>query len=77
MHRRTAWPSLPTIRLAHGDQGGGYVLFAEDGQLHFSYNQYGKMLRTNEPLTAGSHLVTVDFIVLPGITWDVFISVKM
>lgn len=34
------------------------------------------MLRTSAPLTAGSHRVMVDFIVRPGITWDVRISVN-
>lgn len=31
------------VILAHGDQGGGYVLFIEDGLTKLSYNAYGKM----------------------------------
>lgn len=68
-------PDSAGVLLAHGDQGGGYVLFIQDGELHFSYNQYGKMLRASAPLATGSHLVKVVFIALPGITWDVHITV--
>lgn len=63
------------VLVAHGDQGGGYVLFIEDGHLHLSYNQYGKMLRTSAPLTTGSHLVTLEFIAKPDIKWDIHLLV--
>jgi arylsulfatase len=29
--------------VAHGDQGGGYALYIEDGRLHFAFNAYGDM----------------------------------
>jgi arylsulfatase len=32
------------IVLAHGDQGGGYALYVEDGQLRFVQNLYGEMI---------------------------------
>lgn len=31
------------VLVAHGDQGGGYSLYVEDGVLTFGYNQYGEM----------------------------------
>lgn len=64
-------PGAAGVLVAHGDQGGGYVLYTEDGNLTLAYNQYGKMLRTGAPLEPGSHLVTLDFIARPGIKWDV------
>lgn len=33
------------VIVSHGDQGGGYLLYAEDGVLHLSYNAYGVMHR--------------------------------
>jgi arylsulfatase len=38
------------IVLAHGDQGGGYALYVEDGHLRFVQNLYGEMIE----LTAGA-----------------------
>jgi arylsulfatase len=29
--------------VAHGDQGGGYALYVEDGRLFFAFNGYGDM----------------------------------
>ena len=37
-------PDDEGVLVAHGDQGGGYVLYVEDGELHFAYNHYGEML---------------------------------
>ncbi len=31
------------VLVAHGDQGGGYSLYVEDGRLYFAYNGYGVM----------------------------------
>jgi len=31
------------ILVAHGDQGGGYSVYIEDGRLHLAYNEYGRM----------------------------------
>jgi len=33
------------VLFSHGDQGGGYVAFIDQGRLHFSYNEYGRMIR--------------------------------
>lgn len=35
------------VLVAHGDQGGGYSLYVEDGALTFAYNQYGVMRSIN------------------------------
>ncbi|MEO7007373.1 MAG: arylsulfatase [Terrimesophilobacter sp.] len=64
------------VVVAHGDQGGGYVVFVEDGELRFSYNQFGEMRRVTTPLDiAGTHEIAVNFTAQPDIEWDVEILV--
>lgn len=36
-------PGDQGVLVAHGDQGGGYVLYIENGEIHFEYNEYGIM----------------------------------
>jgi arylsulfatase len=60
------------VLVAHGDQGGGYVLFMENGHLCFSYNEYGEMLRVrvtgpDEPVDG----VDLDFEAITGVRWNV------
>jgi arylsulfatase A-like enzyme len=44
------------VLVAHGDQGGGYSLYVEDGSLFFAYNEYG-VLKVSDAgsLAAGTH----------------------
>lgn len=64
------------VIVAHGDQGGGYVLFIEDGEMHFSYNQFGDMFYASAPIKeTGQMEVRVSFTAQPEIVWDVEISV--
>jgi len=58
--------------VAHGEQGGGYLLYVEDGQLHLFVNEYG----TGRPLAAvplpgPSTQVTAHFDAPGGGKWDV------
>ncbi|WP_026425970.1 arylsulfatase [Actinokineospora inagensis] len=42
------------VLFAHGDQGGGYGVYIEDGSVHLTYNAYGVVHRSAAlPLTAG------------------------
>ena len=49
------------VLVAHGDQGGGYSLYVDDGILHFAYNHYGDV--TVVPagsLPSGATTVTLE-----------------
>lgn len=64
-------PGDSGVLVAHGDQGGGYILWIEDGQLHLGYNQYGVLLRATAPLSEGNQQLTVSFDTLPGLKWSI------
>lgn len=50
------------VIVAHGDQGGGYVLYLEAGQLVFEYNEYGVMRTLSHPFErSGSAAIELDF----------------
>ena len=41
---------------AHGDQGSGYILFVENGELAYEYNAYGTMIKLPRvKLSPGNH----------------------
>ena len=49
------------VLVAHGDQGGGYILWIEDGELHFAYNEYGRVLEVSAGrVQAGEHVLRVS-----------------
>ncbi|MCU1487329.1 MAG: arylsulfatase [Actinomycetia bacterium] len=59
------------VLVAHGDQGGGYSLYVEDGHLRFAYNQYGDLLEVDAgPLPDGSRSVELRAAAGPDLTWD-------
>ncbi|GIH96496.1 arylsulfatase [Planobispora siamensis] len=58
------------VLVAHGDQGGGYVLYVEDGELVFALNAYGVM----HELRAGAapeRIARVEVRAPGGWLWDV------
>lgn len=58
------------VLLAHGDQGGGYVMFVQDGQLSLSYNEYGRMHRASCSIPAeGSLQARLTAEALPDVKW--------
>lgn len=63
------------VIVSHGDQGGGYILFAEDGALHFSYNAYGAMHRRDIEVADAVSTVTLSFDAREEFTWDVAVEV--
>ncbi|NUP62832.1 MAG: arylsulfatase [Nonomuraea sp.] len=64
-------PGDEGVIVAHGDQGGGYVLYVEDGELRMTYNAYGVPVRAAGPVPDGPVLVTARFTALPEMRWDV------
>lgn len=59
------------VLVAHGDQGGGYSIYMEDGQLRFAYNHYGEMSwLEGGRLPEGRRLVTLAATAGRRFTWD-------
>ena len=63
------------VLVAHGDQGGGYVLFLEDGELVLTYNEYGEVKRIGDPVQPGLHDIRVEFAALPDFKWAISLHV--
>ncbi len=59
--------------VAHGDQGGGYLIYVEDGRLHFAHNHRGKLrvVSTDAVLPESSLKVEVDVAAPGSWLWDV------
>lgn len=65
------------ILLAHGDQGGGYALYVEEGELLFAYNDSFVLERLAAGLLAdGTRAVLLDVRAHEDGTWDVEVSVN-
>jgi arylsulfatase A-like enzyme len=63
-------PGDTGVLLAHGDQGGGYLIYVEDDAVRVAYNEYGKMHHLVGPrLAAGEHRITLDALAIPEIRW--------
>lgn len=59
------------VLVAHGDQGGGYSLYVEDGVLCFGYNHYGELYFLDAgPLTPGPHMIALQATAGDAFTWD-------
>jgi arylsulfatase A-like enzyme len=64
------------VLLAHGDQGGGYVLYVENGNLHLAYNDYGDLLEIDAGrLSPGVHEVTLEANAIEDYRWNLGVSV--
>ncbi|GHH84246.1 hypothetical protein GCM10018793_48130 [Streptomyces sulfonofaciens] len=64
------------VLVSHGDQGGGYSLYVEDGHLHFAYNAYGALHDTDAgPLTAGTREVLLSATAEEGLRWSFTLDV--
>ncbi|MFB9816632.1 arylsulfatase [Paeniglutamicibacter sulfureus] len=62
------------VLVSHGDQGGGYLLYVKDHELHLSYNAYGTVLRGRHALDTGHHHLTVHFLSLPDAQWQISLT---
>jgi arylsulfatase len=59
------------VLVAHGDQGGGYSLYVEQGELWFAYNHYGEMtLLSGGHLEPGPGTVSLRAVVGARFSWD-------
>ncbi|MEQ1698842.1 MAG: arylsulfatase [Ilumatobacteraceae bacterium] len=64
------------VLVAHGDQGGGYVVAIEDGQLQFAYNHYGDLTTLDAgALAADSRRITLTATGLEHLRWRFELSV--
>lgn len=68
--RVTIDQALSGVIVAHGDQGGGYLVAFEEGIPLLSYNAYGTMHRSSGvSLSPGSHQLTLNMDERPGLRW--------
>jgi arylsulfatase len=64
------------VLVAHGDQGGGYSLYVEDGHLVLAYNQYGDLLTHDAgELAPGARSIALDATALQELRWDLALTV--
>ena len=70
-------PGDEGVLVAHGDQGGGYIVYVEGGRVWFTQNHKGELreLRSEAELEAGDRTVTVDVTTPGGWVWDVSLFV--
>ena len=60
------------VLVAHGDQGGGYVVAIEHGRLHFGFNLYGDLTTVDGgPVADGVRDILVRFTTRPGLKWSI------
>ncbi|MFF9428854.1 arylsulfatase [Streptomyces sp. NPDC014746] len=64
------------VLVSHGDQGGGYSLYVEDGRLTFAYNEYGDLHETDAgPLAPGPHEILLAATAEEGLRWRFTVTV--
>ena len=70
-------PGNAGILVAHGDQGGGYALYVDDGAYRLVFNDgRGRMHDADAgPVPAGNALLTAAFDAVGGGTWTARLSV--
>lgn len=74
--RLTTGPDAAGVILAHGDQGGGYLLAIDCGAPLLSYNAYGHMHRARgTALTPGPHRLMLRVDELPELRWRIRLDV--
>jgi arylsulfatase len=57
--------------VAHGDQGGGYAIYIEDGHVHFAHNGYGDMTVVDcGPVGPGGHEVRLSIDAPGELVWN-------
>lgn len=59
------------VLVAHGDQGGGYSIYIEDGHLRFAYNDYGILHEIDAGvLQTGSRTITLRAEAIENFAWN-------
>lgn len=65
-------PGDEGVLLAHGDQGGGYAVYIEEGHVHLAYNEYGRLHDADGgPLRPGSTLIQLVARWQPSFRWSI------
>ncbi|MFT4082493.1 MAG: arylsulfatase [Nocardioides sp.] len=60
------------VLVAHGDQGGGYAVYAEAGRLWLAWNEYGLLHELDAgPLPTGERTLVLRLTALPRFRWRV------
>lgn len=64
------------ILVAHGDQGGGYAVYIENGRVALAYNEYGRMhdVVADEELRQGPTTLRLSAVALPDFRWSFTLS---
>ncbi|GAA4884109.1 arylsulfatase [Kitasatospora terrestris] len=63
-------PDDAGVLVSHGDQGGGYSVYVEDGRLRLAYNEYGVLHEADGGrLTPGAHTVTLEARAVADLKW--------
>ncbi|MCU4299042.1 arylsulfatase [Brevibacterium permense] len=61
--------------VAHGDQGGGYLLSFESGRPLISYNAYGHLSRVQATaISTGSHRLCLNFTEVKDLQWTITLA---
>jgi len=64
------------VLVAHGDQGGGYSLYLDDGVLHLAYNHYGELTIVEAGRPApGPQTITLGATAGDKFTWDFVVCI--
>ncbi|MBV9326192.1 MAG: arylsulfatase [Chloroflexi bacterium] len=64
------------VLVAHGDQGGGYSVYVEDGSLHLAYNAYGDLNELDAgALAPGHRRISLAAEPLPEFGWRLTLAV--
>lgn len=57
------------VIFSHGDQGGGYLVYAEEGELHLGYNEYGAYSSASAAVVGPISDLQLAAEVLPEFRW--------
>lgn len=69
-------PGDQGVLVAHGDQGGGYLLYVEDCEVRGAYNEYGRLHEFSAGrIGGGRHVVRWDARWLPDFRWAITVQV--
>lgn len=64
------------VIVAHGDQGGGYIVWAEDEVLTLAYNAYGDVHRMSVGLWDDVSSIVVRFDALDHMAWTIGLEIE-
>ena len=70
-------PDDAGVLVAHGDQGGGFSVYVEDGHLWLAYNEYGRLLTADAgPMVTGPTAVHLTAVAQEQLAWDLHLRVE-